>query len=115
MMITTWDSRSLSCLSGWCNVSGHCDAVQLACGYRSGNIRTACSASRADMPYELSFENSNAQTSFENAINTEEKGTIYPELFYDAEHGCYHTSDFALFRLDHETMLDKRRAHTSWC
>lgn len=63
--------------------------------------------SRADMPYELSFENSNAQTSFENAINTEEKGTIYPELFYDAEHGCYHTSDFALFRLDHETMLDK--------
>lgn len=30
--------------------------------------------SRADMPYELSFENSNAQTSFENAINTEEKG-----------------------------------------
>lgn len=56
--------------------------------------------SRADMPYELSFENSNAQTSFENEINTEVKGTIYPELFYDAEKNCYHTSDLALFRLD---------------
>lgn len=56
--------------------------------------------SRADMPYELSFENSNAQTSFENEINTEVKGTIYPELVYDAEKNCYHTSDLALFRLD---------------
>lgn len=63
--------------------------------------------SRADIPYELSFENSNAQTSFENEINTEVKGTIYPELVYDAEKNCYHTSDFALFRLDHETSLDE--------
>lgn len=59
------------------------------------------------IPYELSLEKSNAQTSFENEINTEEKGTIYPELVYDAERGCYHTTDFALFRLDHDQVVDE--------
>lgn len=64
--------------------------------------------SREDIPYELSFENSNAQTSFENRINTEEKGTIYPELIYDTENNCYRTNDFALFRLDYGTRVDER-------
>lgn len=64
--------------------------------------------SRADIPYELSFEDSNAQTSFENRINTEEKGTIYPELIYDTENNCYRTNDFALFRLDYGSRVDER-------
>lgn len=64
--------------------------------------------SREDIPYELSFENSNAQTSFENRINTEEKGTIYPELIYDTENNCYRTNDFALFRLDYGSRVDER-------
>lgn len=64
--------------------------------------------SREDIPYELSFENSNAQTSFENRINTEEKGTIYPELIYDTENNCYRTNDFALFRLDYGFRVDER-------
>lgn len=59
------------------------------------------------IPYELSLENSNAQTSFENVINTGEKGTIYPELIYDAERQCYRTDDFALFRLDHNQNVDE--------
>ena len=59
------------------------------------------------IPYELSLENSNAQTSFENEINTGEKGTIYPELIYDAERQCSRTDDFALFRLDHNQSVDE--------
>jgi len=59
-------------------------------------------ASRQDagIPYQLSFENSNAQTSFNNEINLSEKGTIYPELIYDNENQCYRTQNLALFRMD---------------
>lgn len=59
-------------------------------------------ASRQDagIPYQLSFENSNAQTSFENEVNLNEKGTIYPELIYDNENKCYRTQNLALFRMD---------------
>ena len=59
-------------------------------------------ASRQDagIPYQLSFENSNAQTSFNNEINLSEKGTIYPELIYDNENRCYRTQNLALFRMD---------------
>lgn len=53
-----------------------------------------------DMPFELSFENSNAQTTFNNEINTEQKGTCYPKLIYDAEKKCFRTDDLALFRMD---------------
>lgn len=62
-------------------------------------------ASRQDagIPYQLSFEHSNAQTSFENEVNLSEKGTIYPELIYDNENQCYRTQDFALFRMDDTT------------
>lgn len=61
---------------------------------------------RADeIPYELSFENSNAQTSFNNEINEAEKGTCYPDLVYDEERRCYRTNDCALFRMDHEGEL----------
>lgn len=59
-------------------------------------------ASRQDagVPYQLSFENSNAQVSFENEINLDEKGTIYPDLIYDSENQCYRTQNLALFRMD---------------
>ena len=50
--------------------------------------------------YQLSFENSNAQTSFNNEVNTDEKGTIYPGLLWDAANNCYRTDDLALFRMD---------------
>ena len=62
-------------------------------------------ASRQDagIPYQLSFEHSNAQTSFENEINLDQKGTIYPDLVYDSENQCYRTQNLALFRLDDET------------
>ena len=50
--------------------------------------------------YQLSFENSNAQTSFNNEVNTDEKGTIYPDLLWDAANNCYRTDDLALFRMD---------------
>lgn len=62
-------------------------------------------ASRQDagVPYQLSFENSNAQTSFENEVNLSEKGTIYPELIYDTENQCYCTQNLALFRMDDTT------------
>lgn len=55
-----------------------------------------------EIPYELSIENSNAQCSFDNEINTDEsaKGTIYPDLIYDYDKQCYRTHDFALFRMD---------------
>ena len=57
----------------------------------------------AGIPYELSFENSNAQTSLKNEINLEQKGTIYPELIYDNENQCYRTQNLALFRMDDTT------------
>lgn len=62
-------------------------------------------ASRQDagIPYQLSFEHSNAQTSFENEVNLSEKGTIYPELIYDSENQCYRTQNLALFRMDDTT------------
>lgn len=50
--------------------------------------------------YQLSFENSNAQTSFNNEVNAAEKGTIYPDLLWDASNNCYRTDDLALFRMD---------------
>lgn len=61
-------------------------------------------ASRQDagIPYQLSFENSNAQTSFKNEINLDQKGTIYPDLVYDNENQCYRTQNLALFRMDNE-------------
>ena len=50
--------------------------------------------------YTLVFENSNAQTSFENEVNPGAQGNCYPELFYDEATGLVKTQDLALFRLD---------------
>lgn len=61
---------------------------------------------RSNIPVSIRIENSNAQTSFNNEINLDEKGTCYPELIYDAERGCYRTDDFVLFRMDHNNELD---------
>lgn len=61
---------------------------------------------RDELPVSVRIENSNAQTSFNNEINLDEKGTCYPELIYDEERGCYRTDDFALFRMDHNGHLD---------
>lgn len=61
---------------------------------------------RDEMPINVRIENSNAQTSFNNEINLDEKGTCYPELIYDEERGCYRTDDFALFRMDNGGELD---------
>lgn len=65
---------------------------------------------RGEMPVNVHIENSNAQTSFNNEINLDEKGTCYPELIYDAERGCYRTDDFALFRMDNSGNL-----HPDYC
>lgn len=59
----------------------------------------------AGIPYQLSFENSNAQVSFNNEINLSEKGSIYPDLIYDSENQCYRTQNLALFRMDSEGEL----------
>ena len=61
---------------------------------------------RGEMPISVRFEHSNAQTSFNNEINLDEKGTCYPELIYDEARGCYRTDDLALFRMDHNGQLD---------
>lgn len=70
----------------------------------------------SNMPYRLSIENSNAQTSFNNEVNAdpEQKGTIHPPLYYDAETGNYYTTAYdeeglPLFRMDHEGELDADR------
>lgn len=65
---------------------------------------------RDEMPVNVRIEHSNAQTSFNNEINLDEKGTCYPELIYDAERGCYRTDDFALFRMDNSGEL-----HPDYC
>lgn len=65
---------------------------------------------RSELPISVRIENSNAQTSFNNEINLDEKGTCYPELIYDAERGCYRTENFALFRMD-----NKGELHPDWC
>lgn len=51
-------------------------------------------------PYRIEIEGSNAQITFNNEINVAEKGTCYPELFYDAEKDIWETRDLALFRVD---------------
>lgn len=61
---------------------------------------------RGELPLSVRIENSNAQTSFNNEINLDEKGTCYPELIYDKARGCYRTDDLALFRMDHNGHLD---------
>ena len=61
---------------------------------------------RSELPISVRIENSNAQTSFNNEINLDEKGTCYPELIYDEARGCYRTDDLALFRMDHNGQLD---------
>ena len=60
----------------------------------------------AAIPYELRIEDSNAQCSFNNEVNADEKGTIVPDLIYDAENACYRTADLALFRMDTDGSLD---------
>lgn len=68
---------------------------------------------KAAHPYELSIENSNAQCSFNNETNTDEHGTIYPELIYDPEENCYRTDNFRLFRLDDHGVIDSEHCkHT---
>lgn len=74
-----------------------------------GLERPVGSKADEDMPYELTFENSNAQTSFNNEINEAEKGTFYPNLVYDEERRCYRTDDCVLFRMDHEGDLTHDR------
>lgn len=61
-----------------------------------------------DLPIRLRIEQSNAQTSFNNEINQSEKGTIVPDLVYDAQIGAYRTDDFVLFRMDCDGRLDAR-------
>lgn len=60
-----------------------------------------------NIPYRLYIEKSNAQTSFNNEINDDEKGTCYPELIYDTENGIYRTNNLRLFRMDHDGHLEK--------
>ena len=63
---------------------------------------------RADgIPYQLSLENSNAQTSFNNAVNQDEKGTLYPDLVWDDTEQCYRTDDLAVFRMDCDGILSE--------
>ena len=65
-------------------------------------IKGAAVASKADVGYTLTFENSNAQTSFENEVNPEAQGTCCPPLVYDEETGLLRTDNLALFRMDSE-------------
>ena len=62
-----------------------------------------------DLPIRLYIQNSNAQTSFNNEINESEKGTIVPDLVWDADAQCYRTEDLALFRMDTNGVLDANR------
>ena len=62
-----------------------------------------------DLPIRLYIQNSNAQTSFNNEINESEKGTIVPDLVWDADEQCYRTEDLALFRMDTNGVLDANR------
>ena len=63
-------------------------------------IHGLANAGTSECPYELSIENSNAQMSFNNCVNQDEKGTIYPELVWDSAEQCYRTDELALFRMD---------------
>ena len=89
--------------------SSHIDVAVSITGLPAPDAAASLLGTRADdgMPLRLRFENSNAQTSFNNEINQGETGTIYPELQYDAATGTYHTVDgFALFRMDCDGELD---------
>lgn len=62
-------------------------------------------AAGGSVPYKLCIEQANAQTNFNNKVNSTAKGTYYPELVYDAQTNIYHTNSFALFRMDSDGTL----------
>jgi hypothetical protein len=57
-------------------------------------------ATRAAIPYTLRIEQSHARINFYNELSAMGGETVQPPLTYDAEKGCYHTTDLALFRMD---------------
>lgn len=63
---------------------------------------------RADIPYTLRIENSHARTNFYNRLSAMGEETIQPTLTYDAEEGCYHTTDLALFRVDQNGQVTRQ-------
>lgn len=71
--------------------------------------------SRADIPYELSFENSNAQTSFENEINTEVKGTIIRNWFTMQRRIAIIPVTLLCSGWIMKPVWTRRRVHTNWC
>lgn len=61
---------------------------------------------RGVLPCTLSFEDSNAQTDFNNEINAGQTCCVVPDLHYDATTDTWHTRDFTLFRMDRQGTLD---------
>ena len=65
------------------------------------------SADMAKGPYTLRFDETNAQTTFNNEINPGQTGTCHPALQYDGSTDTYRTDDdLALFRMDSHGQLD---------
>lgn len=62
---------------------------------------------RADMPYTLRIEQSHARTNFYNQLSALGEETVQPRLTYDAEKGCYHTANLALFRMDQDGVVTR--------
>lgn len=78
--------------------SSHVDVMLEIKGLESPAMRDGASAPQ--LPVEVSFEQSNAQTDFNNDINTAAKGTIYPTIVWDDKTQSYHSQNLRLFRLD---------------
>ncbi len=64
-------------------------------------------ATRAAIPYTLRIEQSHARINFYNQLSAMGGETVQPPLTYDAEKGCYHTTDLALFRMDQDGVVSR--------
>ena len=81
----------------------HRDTVSLRSAHVNMDIEITgldAPATRADIPYILRIEQSHARINFYNQLSAMGQETVQPRLTYDAEKGCYHTTNLALFRMD---------------
>lgn len=88
----------------------HCDTISLRSAHVNMEIEITgldAPATRADIPYTLRIEQSHARINFYNQLSAMGEETIQPTLTYDAEEGCYHTTDLALFRMDQDGVVTR--------
>ena len=90
----------------------HCDTLMFRSAHVNMDIQiegltapASAAATRADIPYTLRIEQSNARINFYNQLTAIGQETIQPQLVYNAETQCYQLTDLALLSLTQNGVL----------